>query len=214
MRPLGSIAALVAAIRDDAATEADAINAGADAAVAQVMGDPSSCPAPPVGDGRLVPAARDRARIRVSQEDWLDARDAVTQREEWIQRVITLGAQQLRERLPAAETTAQLAALAREAIARLPAGSIVIVVSAADAPLLDRDWRALVSPSGDPDQVTITVAAIDGGCIARSADGRASFDNTYAARTERLQSRWRAELSEYYERMTSHIGVGDAEAES
>lgn len=214
MKPLGSIAALAAAVRDDALAEADAISADANTAVAQITSDARNCPPTPGAADPMVSAARDRARIRVAQEDWHDARDAVAQREAWIQRVITQGARQLQERPTAADTKLILTALAREAIARLPAGAIEIAVAAADAPLLDRSWRASISPSGDADRVTIITAPIDGGCIARSADRRASFDNTYAARTERLQSKWRAELADFYERVTAQIGTDAAKEAS
>jgi vacuolar-type H+-ATPase subunit E/Vma4 len=214
VKPLGSIAALVAAIGDDAAAEAEGITATADAAVARITADARNCPAPGGADDRVLSAARDRARIRIAQEDWHDARDAVAQREAWIQRVITAGTQQVHERQTTAETKRILTSLALEAIARLPSGRIEIVVADADAPLLDHSWRASVSPSGDATQVAITTAPIGGGCIARSADGRASFDNTYTARTERLQSKWRAELADFYERVTAPISASDAKAAS
>jgi vacuolar-type H+-ATPase subunit E/Vma4 len=206
MKALGSIAALVAAIRDEAAADAEAIAARADEAVARITAD-ASCP-PPTGTGApTLAVARDRARIRVAQEDWQDARDAVAQREDWIQRAITLGAAQVRGRREPAATRAILAALAREAMARLPAGPVEIVVADGDAPLLDRAWRAEVSGPGNPDRITIATGAIDGGCLARSADGRASFDNTFDARAERLQAAWRAELADLYDRVTAVAAV-------
>jgi vacuolar-type H+-ATPase subunit E/Vma4 len=207
MKPLGSIAALVAAIREDAAAEAEALAARADRAVTMLTSDPASCPPRFDDDQRAVAAARDRARVRVAQEDWHDARDAVAQREEWIARVISLGAGQLQERLPADEAREALATLAREAIQRLPAGVIELAVSESDEPLLDLAWRAGISRSGDADDIRVVVEPIGGGCIARSADGRASFDNTYAARSERLQAQWRAALADFYERVTAQITV-------
>lgn len=152
--------------------------------------------------------AQDRARVRVSQEDWNDAREAVAEREQWIQRVVALGAARLQERLPVAEARAALAVLAREAISRLPTGAIELAVAEADAALLDSEWRASISPSGKADDIRLVVEPIDGGCIARSADGRASFDNSHKARIERLQAYWRAALSDLYERVTSRITGG------
>lgn len=207
MKPLGSIAALVAAIHDDAAAEADALGAAADAQVAGVTGDQSSCPPAVDDERRALAAARDRARVRVSQEDWNDARDAIAEREVWIQRAVAAGVKRLGERLPAGETRAALAGLAREAISRLPAGGIELAVSEADAALLDRDWRASIAPTGNADEIRIVVERLDGGCIARSADGRAWFDNSYEARTERLQAEWRASLADVYERVTSQLSA-------
>lgn len=207
MKPLGSIAALVAAVHEEAAAEAETLAASADATIARITGDPSSCPPSGDDDRRALAAARDRARVRVAQEDWHDARADVAQREEWIQRVVALATRQLQERLPASEARATLATLAREAISRLPAGAIELGVTAADAPLLDADWCASISPTRRAEDVRIVVDRIDGGCIARSADGRASFDNSYATRAERLQAQWRAALSDFYERVTSPIAV-------
>ena len=206
MKPLGSIAALVGAVRDDAAAEAEALAAAAATTVAQLTSDPASCPSPD-DDRHALTAARDRARVRVAQEDWNDAREAVALREAWIQQVITLGAKQLQQRLPADEARAALAGLAREAISRLPAGAIELAVTEADASLLDDGWRASVSPSGNAADIRIVVEPLHGGCIARSVDGRASFDNTYETRIERLQAQWRGALSDYYERITAAIAL-------
>lgn len=203
MKPLGSIAALIAAIRDDAAVEADAMTANAERAAADVERQPAA--GDDVPENRALAAARDRARIAVSQEDWLDVRDAIAQREEWIQRVVSAGITVLRERRDPADARESLIGLATEAVARLPDDVIEIAVSAADAELLDRNWRARVSRSGDPERIRIVPAAIDGGCLARTADGRASFDNTYGARAARLQAAWRNELADLYERVTSRI---------
>jgi len=203
MKPLGSVAALLAAIRDDAAAETEAIARDADATVVRITGDSAGCPAPS-GNGGALADARDHARVRLSQEDWDDAREALAERERWIVQAVAIGTNQLRERQPVDRVRAELALLAREAVGRLPPGAIEIVVSEADAGLLDREWRALVAPV-DPDSIRVIAGAIDGGCIARSADGRASFDNTYSARAERLQAAWRAELADLYEEATSHL---------
>jgi vacuolar-type H+-ATPase subunit E/Vma4 len=202
MKALGSIAALVAGIRDEAAADAEAIAAGADEAVAHITAD-ASCPPVAAAGATALAAARERARIRIAQEDWHDAREAVAEREAWIQRAVALGARQLRERQDAPATRAMVGALAREAIARLPAGPIEIVVAAGDAPALDRAWRAEVSASGDPDHIAIVTGTIEGGCLARTPDGRASFDNTFDARAERLQAAWRAALADLYDRVTA-----------
>jgi vacuolar-type H+-ATPase subunit E/Vma4 len=204
MKALGSLAALLAAIRDDAAAEAEAIQRDAESAVAAITGDAADCPPGHGDDGRLL-AARDRARVRVAQEDWHDARDAIAEREGWMAQAVTRGTALLGERRTAAERRNELAALAREAVARLPAGAIELVVDAGAAADLDDAWRAALAACRGGDRITIVTAVVNGGCIARSADGRASFDNSYAARAERLQAEWRAALSAIYERVTSAI---------
>jgi vacuolar-type H+-ATPase subunit E/Vma4 len=212
MKPLGSLAALLAAIRDDAAAEVEAIQRDADAAVARLAADDAACPPPPGGDTPVLAAARDRSRVRIAQEDWHDARDAIAEREQWMARVVELGTAHLLERPTTAQRRAELGALAREAVARLPAGAIELVVDEAAANDLDDDWRAALAASRGGDPITIVTAAVNGGCLARSADGRAAFDNRYAARAERLQAQWRAELAAIYERATSAIALPRAEA--
>jgi hypothetical protein len=39
----------------------------------------------------------------------------------------------------------------------------------------------------------------------RTADGRASFDNTYDARAARLQAKWRSALAAIYAEVTAHL---------
>jgi vacuolar-type H+-ATPase subunit E/Vma4 len=194
-------------VRDDAAFEADAIFGEAERAIAAIVSDDAACAIPAGEDQRTLDAARNRARTRLAQEDWEDARDALAGREVWITRVVELGARVAHERQSRVEQRQTLMALAREAAARLPAGSVEVVVSREDADLLDRDWRAALLPAADPDSVRVTAGDIDGGCIVRSADGRASFDNTFTARTERLQTVWRGALADLYERATAGIAV-------
>ena len=211
MKPLGSVAALLAAIRDDAAAEAEVIQRDADAAVARTAADEAACP-PSQAEDRQLAVARDRARVRIAQEDWHDARDAIAERERWMARAIALGTAQLQERRTPPEVRVELAALAREAVARLPAGAIELLVDAAVARDLDDEWLSALAARRGDDRITIVTAAVNGGCIARSADGRASFDNSYAARAERLQALWRAQLAAIYERATSAIALPRAEA--
>jgi vacuolar-type H+-ATPase subunit E/Vma4 len=205
MKPVGSVAALVAAVQDDAAAEADAAENEADQAVARILADHAGRLPSGSDDRRAIDAARDRARVRVAQEDWEDARDAIAEREAWIAKAVEIGKRRLGEPQTPEERRRLLSSLAREAIVRLPPGPLEIVVAEADAPALDRDWRAgLVAPA-DPDQVRIVIAPIGGGLVLRSGDGRATFDNTFAARANRLESAWRAALADLYERATSSL---------
>jgi vacuolar-type H+-ATPase subunit E/Vma4 len=41
--------------------------------------------------------------------------------------------------------------------------------------------------------------AFDAGCIARSADGRVTFDNTVEARERRCRTEWRAAVARLYD---------------
>ena len=208
MKPLGSVAALIAAVREDAQADVDAIERDAAEAIARADFSPQMSAAVAPDTGAAIAAARARARARLSQEDWEDTRAALACRESWMAEAAALGRERLlNDRMDArsAETRREaLARLAAEGIARLPAGPIVIVVTEQDAALLDETWRARIG-RGDPSTLTIVRQAIGGGCLVQSADGRAVFDNTYEARIERLQARWRSVLFDIYERATTGV---------
>ena len=202
MKALGSVAAVVAATLEDADAEVDAIDREAAAAIAALPRGDGAADRPE--DTAAIAAARERARIAIAHEDWEDARAAIGEREAWLTRALEIG----RRRLAMPEAPAlrrdRLALLAREAIERLPAGPIEIVVAEADVPLLDADWRSTLAPN-DPAQIAIVAGPIDGGLLARTRDGRAVFDNTWTARAERLQSIWRAALADVYDRTTAML---------
>jgi vacuolar-type H+-ATPase subunit E/Vma4 len=209
MKALGSVAAVMAAVREDAQADVDAIEREAAEMVSRIN---AQSPAPP-DNAPAIAAARERARTRLAQEDWEDTRAALADREAWIAEAAALGRERMRnarsdDRACEARRDA-LARLAAEGIARLPAGPVVIVVTADDAALLDAGWRARIG-RGDPASFEIVSRAIGGGCIVQSADGRAVFDNTYDARIERLQARWRSILFDIYERATSGAAGGRA----
>ena len=198
MKTLGSVAAVVAAITEDAAAEAEAIERRLAADLERLT---TEAPAPALNvsehDERLV-AARRHARERLALEDSLDAREAFAEREQWMARAVMLGRARLAEAEVPAVRIERLTRLVREALARLPPGPVDVVVSAADAALLGPAWRPLCS-SGPPVDVTVVAGPIDGGCIVRTADGRASFDNSIDARTRRFETVWRAALASVFE---------------
>lgn len=197
MKPLGSVAAVVAAILEEADAEADAIDRDAAASIAALPSLAHDGPLPE--DVSTIAAARERARIAVAQEDWEDARAALSAREAWFARAVEAGRCRLGSLETATARRSHLAALAREALDRLPAGPIEIAVSAADASLLDDDWKRGVFAPEDAARVSIATEVIDGGLVARTADGRVQFDNTWSARAERLQATWRSALADLYE---------------
>jgi vacuolar-type H+-ATPase subunit E/Vma4 len=49
--------------------------------------------------------------------------------------------------------------------------------------------------------VRVVTGPVPGGCIVRTSSGRASFDNTIAARAQRFQTAWRSALAEIYEQV-------------
>jgi vacuolar-type H+-ATPase subunit E/Vma4 len=203
MKPLGSVAAVIAAIREDAAAEAEAVAARATEDVARIRALQAS-DAVTIADreSRLAAARRD-AQTRLAQEDWEDRRDAVALREEWLERALDLGRRLLAKPDDDAARRARLTALAAEGLARLPGRSCEVVVCEADAALLGPDWCRGLAAAAGRDEVRVASGPIDGGCILRTPDGRASFDNTYGTRARRFQPAWRAALAELYEQALS-----------
>jgi vacuolar-type H+-ATPase subunit E/Vma4 len=200
MRPLGSVAAVIAAIREDASAEAEALERRAEAEVVRVRtlaaGDVVTIP----DIERRLTAARQASQSRLAQEDWEDRCEAVADRERWIARAVELGRLQLIASGDAQARRERLAVLAHEAMSRLPAGVCELVVSEADLAWLGPDWCRAVANGAGRDEVRVAAGSHEGGCIARTLDGRASFDNSYAARAGRFQAVWRSALGEVYER--------------
>ena len=199
MKPLGSVAAVIAAIREDASAEAEALDRRAEAEVESIR-------AVPAGDlvrlpdiERRLMAARQAAESRMAQEDWDDRRESVADRERWIARAVELGRHQLADAVDGQARRELLAVLAREALSRLPGGVCEIVVAEADFACLGPEWRRAVAEASGREDVRIAAGSHEGGCIARTLDGRASFDNSYPARATRFQSAWRSALADIFE---------------
>ena len=203
MKPLGSVAAVIAAIREDATAEAEAVEVRAQSEGERIRTlETSDVVTLPDRESRLA-AARQHAQSRLAQEDWEDTRDAVADREEWLARAVELGQTYLAEREDDQSRRDRLAAWAREGLSRLPGRVCEVVVSEADATALGSEWPCDVAHAAGRDEVKIVEGPLDGGCILRTPDGRASFDNTYAARTRRFQAAWRSALAQLYEQAIS-----------
>jgi vacuolar-type H+-ATPase subunit E/Vma4 len=203
MKAVGSVAAVIAAIREDAAAEAEAIESRATAEVERIRGlQASDVVTIPDRESRLA-AARRHAQMRVAQEDWEDTRDAVAVREEWMNRALELGRQVLTNREGGQAHRERLAALVAEGLARLPGGACEIVLSGTDVALLGPDWGRDTARVNGRDDIRVTAGSLDGGCILRTLDGRLSFDNSYTARTNRFQAAWRSALARVYEQAIS-----------
>jgi vacuolar-type H+-ATPase subunit E/Vma4 len=203
MKALGSIAAVIAAVREDASAEAEALEHQAQEDVERIRGEGKrEVVTIPDHDARLA-AARHDAQSRLGQEDWEDTREAVADREQWIARAVELGEQRLAEPVEPQVRRDLLAGYAREAIVRLPGRVFEVVVSASDVALLGPEWCAAVAADAGRDDVRVVSGQVDGGCIVRTPDGRASFDNTYSGRARRFQASWRSALADIYERATA-----------
>ena len=113
MKPLGSVAAVVAAIREDASLEVDSLTRQTDADIERLQAeDTARLVTFPEGELQVA-GARDRARVRLAQEDWFDSRAAVEAREQWLARVVELGRPQLQLPATPASRRQQLARLAQ-----------------------------------------------------------------------------------------------------
>ena len=189
----GGTAAVIAALRDDAAAEAERVERDADAALAALGTAAIAIPDAPDPAPRIAAARRAVAEAQ-ADGDWQDAVDAAADRDAWIASI----AQQGRRVLGAAERTDDwTAALAREAVRHLPGPACIVTVpSVSAAP--DDAWRvALEAATGK--QITLERGAFAAGCLARTPDGRVTFDNRLEAREDRLRTEWRAALARIYE---------------
>ena len=201
MRTFGSVAAVIAAVQDEVGAEVESLERKTRQQLARMEAEAATeSVSIPDRESRLAAAVRE-AQHRLAREEWQGAREAIEEREEWIERVVSAGRAKLAELETIGERRAGLLRLARDCLERLPGQNFEILLCAADAAILDPGWHQEVGLDGRERQVRITtdINVADGGCIVRTADGKVSFDNTFAARAERFQSAWRAALGAIYE---------------
>jgi vacuolar-type H+-ATPase subunit E/Vma4 len=208
MKALGSPAAVVAAIREEADAEVERLLRESRAAIARLDEDLAREPVViPERESRLSSARRE-ARARLAQEDMLDAREALEARELWLGRVREEGWRLLDEPAPIADRRAHLAALVVECLPRLPGPAIEVVVGPADACVVDEAWaRALAS-----DRAVSIVAregVAPGGCLVQTADGKVTFDDTRETRAKRFDGAIRAALGAIYKDADAAEGPAD-----
>jgi ParB-like chromosome segregation protein Spo0J len=202
MRTWGSAAAVIAAVRDDAAAEGERLERAADAALAALRS--AAVPAPDVPDAApRVASARRAAAELLADEDWQDTVDAAADRDAWIAAVAQQGR---RAFATAPDALAWTAALAGEAVRQLPGSACVVTVPAGLSPAPDDAWRlALEASTGR--QITLERGPFPAGCIARTPDARVTFDNRLEAREERMRTEWRAALARIYETAVADANV-------
>jgi vacuolar-type H+-ATPase subunit E/Vma4 len=200
MAPLGSVEAVVAAIREDAHAEVERIERERDASAARIRAEDAAAPVV-VADAEVrLSAARREARERAAAEDWADRQSRALARDRWMRVVAERARQQLRDATDA-QRRADLLTCAGEAIAQMPAGGCELLVAARDLVLLDERWRDALHRTVSRPVTIVACPEIDGGCVARSPDGRLRFDNTLAARETRFEPHWRRRLAECFERL-------------
>lgn len=188
MQTAGSAASVVAAIAEEAAAQEERIGREAEVAASESRERAAIADVAIADRERRVAAAGRLWAERIAETDWESRRRILEQREEWIRRVV--------ERALAAEESDAdrlrlLQAFVREGIARVGGEVCEVALSAADRSRFSEEWLATLGavPSSEP-------APIAGGCIVRSGD--TIFDNSYEARSRRLEPEWRAALCALY----------------
>ncbi|HEX7680208.1 MAG TPA: V-type ATP synthase subunit E family protein [Thermoanaerobaculia bacterium] len=183
MRTLGSPSSVVAAIREEADADVERIEQTTADELASIRAAAASASVAIADRDARLTAARRANEERIARQEWEGHRATIEQRETWIQRVVAKAHQTWTGGEPA-KRREQLNALIRDARSRLPAGACVLSVSAGDRELVD---------AGDARVITATIA---GGCIVTIGD--TSFDNSFEARSRRLEPEWRNALSGMY----------------
>ncbi|HLJ73423.1 MAG TPA: V-type ATP synthase subunit E [Thermoanaerobaculia bacterium] len=182
MQTVGSVASVVAAIREDAAAEAERIEQTIAADVAAIRREEETAIIAIADREIRLAAARRENRERIAQLEWEGKRAVMEQREEWISRVVAKAGEQWKC------TAEELNAFVREALQNVAATECEVTVAARD--------RHLIDPTKFERKIRIATAAIDGGCLVTA--GETVFDNTFGARSARLEAEWRKALSEVY----------------
>jgi vacuolar-type H+-ATPase subunit E/Vma4 len=182
MQTVGSVASILAAIREDAAAEVERIDQAIAAGIAEIRAEEQSASVEIADRDARLAAARRENQERLAQQEWDGRRAAMEQREAWIARVVAKARQQWKY------TPEQLQALIREALQTVQGAECEVAIGAPD--------RDRIDPKKFDRKVRITTANIDGGCIVTA--GEMVFDNSLDARARRLEDEWRKALSEVY----------------
>ena len=197
----GSVASVLAAVREEVEAELERRQKDLDEALAAAGGDAAETGIPPAERSARLAQAREEARERLAHEDWLDSREALERRERWILQAAAEGRRLLREREAAAGGPELLLRLAAEGVARLPGEAFDVILSRDAAARIGEEWcRKLEGQCG---KRTVRLAppengGPEGGCLVRTSGGRMTFDNSVEARARRFEAAWRSALAELY----------------
>lgn len=191
MKTIGSPAAVLAAIREDANVEAERIEKEAEQEASRLAQEGTAAVEVPDREERLAAAARG-IRERLAREDYGDSRAALEAREQWMREAAGEGRKLLLAPQPREVRRALLVQLAREALQRLRGEKCTLHVAPGDQDLID---DALLEELG---VARGAPADISGGCIVRSASGKVSLDNSLEERARRFDTALRAALGKVY----------------
>lgn len=196
MKLLGSPAAVIAATAAEAEADLAEIERESEASAAELALAPPEARGGEAERRARIDAARREVVGVLAHEDWLDVREAIEAREAWVARVVALGTERLAH--GGGSPTEVIFRLATEALERLPGEACEVVVSPADVADLADDLGARLARAANKQEVRIVEGDVRGGCRVRSTDGRVSFDNSFDARSRRLEPVWRAALAEIH----------------
>lgn len=196
MRTWGSAAAVIAALRDDAAAERERLERES-ATVMEASSADASAPKPEAeeetGSDRMEAVRRANAEADAG-EDWQDTVAAAADRDAWISAVAEAGRRAL---ATAPDGQRRLERLTREAVCELPGDDCIVAVPAALVAGAEV-WRGQVERDTRK-RLVLEPAAFAAGCIARTRDGRVAFDNTIEARERRSRTEWRTAIARLYD---------------
>jgi vacuolar-type H+-ATPase subunit E/Vma4 len=182
MQTAGSVASIVAAIREDAAAEVERIEQSAAADIAAIRKEEQDAVVTVADrDVRLAAAWRENQE-RLAQQEWEGRRAAIEQREAWLARVIAMAGDQWQM------TPELMTALVREALQNVDSSECEVAVA--------QNERHLLDPAKFDRKINVVTASISGGCIVTA--GPVVFDNSLDARAKRLETEWRKALGEVY----------------
>jgi len=188
----GSAASVAAAIREDAAAEAERIDQSAATEIAALKTEAATADVSIADRERQIAAARREADERVAQQEWQGRRAFIEAREAWIAEIIA-AAQQRWSSGSREERIARLTALATEALERVAGDDCVLTIGLADADIGGDAWAAALASACGKRRVRIATGAIAAGCIASA--GNLAFDNSVESRARRLEPEWRNALA-------------------
>ena len=196
MRTWGSAAAVAAAVRDDAAAERERLERETAEAL-EALTRPTGAPMAAAGSGEgaeRLDAVRRGAAEAEAAEDWEDTVSAASDRDAWITAVAAEGRRAI---ATGPEAQAWLERVTREAVAELPGDACVVTVPSAQVAGADA-WRARVAADLKK-TIRLEPGDLIAGCVARTPDGRVTFDNTVEARERRSRTEWRTAIARLYD---------------
>ncbi len=199
MKVLGSVASVLEAVREDVDAEVARIRRETEDRERSARDAAAGKRIELQGRTERLGEERRRAAELLAREDWADRREALEQREAFVAEACRQGLERLAQGSTPEDRAEVLKRLIVEAVETLPAGAVEIAVGEGDAALLTGPLLAdLERRAGRRMRLSADRLAGAGGCVVRTDGGRASFDNTFEARSRRFETAWRTAVAEVH----------------